>query len=405
MSLTLERKMEIRRNVQEKFAPDPVTFDLLGSLEPPDYYGRDDFEPVTRSVDKHDPPGVFELPPPAVPTMSVPSPGPMALVVEWVDSERKLHYRKRIRVNGIIYDSIASAARALGICDNTIRRKLGRLVAYKRRPIRNPMLLSCVRFPGKVYTVYEAAKAAGVGCTSIRKAVRRGGACGARNLIFRPVTPENSRHYRAPRRFAPSPRARRQNPWKGARMVALGERPRASREDSVLRRRLNRQAANSLRARARGEMLEHERRRLEDDRRREREKDKREIAKRMLRRMLHGKARHPIQLEHEYWLGLKCGWDFTSKDILDVVGIDRNGKPIYIDPAGGSVWRWWIGLNYQTRRMLIEASKRHSAKPMAQGVEDPHENHSTMKELLHKHRDWYADAPPNVPLMNEQIES
>lgn len=118
MPLTLERRSEIRDRLRRQFAPNRhAGFDLLSSIEPPDY-DRDDFVPSLRSVDDLDPPGLREIPQKPVPVI--------------VDEGRPI--------------------------------QIGRLVAN---------LYACSRFPGKAFTLKEAAELEGVSRSTIVLAASR----------------------------------------------------------------------------------------------------------------------------------------------------------------------------------------------------------------------------------------
>lgn len=170
-------------------------------------------------------------------------------------------------------------------------------------------------------------------------------------------------------------------------MKALAEPPTANHEtvnESVLRRRLNRQAANAIKARQKGEETELERLERERDRRREREKNKREISRRMIRRMLGGRVYHPIQEAYEYWLALRCGWDLAAPTFA----IDITGRRV--DALLGYVWLWWKGTHYETRETLIRLSRRKTGKPTTENEDERREIHSNMRELLSRYRGYDA---------------
>lgn len=122
--MTTTTSRAIRLRAQAAFIHAPARHDRESCIAPPDY-DRDDFVPVTRCVDRNDPPvRTGDRPDPCV-IVERHRYARIALTVELLPKQRG-NRDQPLRVNDKAYRSILAASGATGISTATIRRAAGK---------------------------------------------------------------------------------------------------------------------------------------------------------------------------------------------------------------------------------------------------------------------------------------
>jgi hypothetical protein len=55
-------------------------------------------------------------------------------------------------------------------------------------------------------------------------------------------------------------------------------------------------------------------------------------------------------------VALTCVENRADAEALAAAG--TTAQAVYLDPTGCAVWRWWVGLHYETRDQLVRMSRR-----------------------------------------------